>query len=176
MSYDYEQKLKHPKWQKKRLEVLERADWKCQVCGDKEETLHVHHLVYSKGEPWDAPMETLECLCGTCHENREQFNDFFDCRTTRPSAYCNLFRFYFGLAERGDWGDEGKKLVHEFMLKARVVREKVLRTELPNETPGNYAARMVEVDKLFAPPKRRPFIPPIETPRVIEDITSAIKT
>jgi hypothetical protein len=51
----YAEKLTNPKWQKKRLRILERAGWKCESCGDSEESLQVHHLVYSKGEPWDAP-------------------------------------------------------------------------------------------------------------------------
>src|SRR6478752_2928960 len=62
----YSEKLRHPKWQKKRLEVLQRANWTCEACGDNEENLQVHHLIYSKGEPWDAPNNTLECLCETC--------------------------------------------------------------------------------------------------------------
>lgn len=88
--YDYSEKLKDPQWQKKRLQVMERAGWKCQSCGDAKETLCVHHLVYSKGEPWDAPDETLECLCETCHENRELFNDFFG-RNLMPTKACLWF-------------------------------------------------------------------------------------
>lgn len=50
----YADKLKHPKWQKRRLEVLSKADWKCELCSDDETELHVHHLEYT-GEPWEAP-------------------------------------------------------------------------------------------------------------------------
>lgn len=65
----YAAKLKDPRWQKKRLEVLQRADWACEVCGDKESTLHVHHKRYFKGrEPWEYDDDQLAVLCESCHE------------------------------------------------------------------------------------------------------------
>jgi hypothetical protein len=66
----YWEKLKDPRWQKKRLEVLEKAEFTCSQCGDSESTLHVHHGYYCKGnEPWEYPVESLHCLCETCHED-----------------------------------------------------------------------------------------------------------
>jgi hypothetical protein len=92
--YDYQAKLKHPKWQRVRLQVFERAGFKCECCGDSESTLHVHHLVYSKGDPWDAPMDTLECLCEVCHEFRSEFNRLFGMSALR-TAYCRSIRDRF---------------------------------------------------------------------------------
>lgn len=63
---NYLEKLKSPKWQKKRLEVLQRDNFKCCLCGDEETELHVHHLKYTK-EPYDAPLSDLETLCKNCH-------------------------------------------------------------------------------------------------------------
>lgn len=63
----YSEKLKDPRWQKRRLAVLERDGWTCQNCGDTDSTLHVHHRWY-EGEPWDAPDEALETLCADCHQ------------------------------------------------------------------------------------------------------------
>lgn len=65
---DYFAKLKDPRWQKKRLEILERDEFSCRGCGDKDSTLHVHHLWYEGNNPWDAPTESLLTLCETCHE------------------------------------------------------------------------------------------------------------
>jgi hypothetical protein len=66
----YLTKLRDPRWQKKRLEVLERDNWTCQLCGDKQSTLTVHHRYYTKGaEPWDYPGECLVTLCENCHED-----------------------------------------------------------------------------------------------------------
>ena len=69
MSKSYLQKLKDPRWQKKRLEVLHNANFTCQLCYDNNETLQVHHLSYLNGkEPWDYNLNNFKCLCATCHE------------------------------------------------------------------------------------------------------------
>lgn len=67
---EYEKKLRDPRWQKKRLEVFEAADWKCADCGDTKEELHAHHTGYDGREPWDYPLVNLLCLCDTCHTIR----------------------------------------------------------------------------------------------------------
>lgn len=64
----YSEKLKDPRWQKKRLEILERDKFTCQLCGDDETTLHVHHKKYFKNkEPWDINNKYLITLCKYCH-------------------------------------------------------------------------------------------------------------
>lgn len=62
----YSEKLKDPRWQKKRLQILERDGWACRQCGIETETLHIHHMVYM-GEPWEAPDHLLVTLCEDCH-------------------------------------------------------------------------------------------------------------
>lgn len=65
----YSEKLKDPRWQKKRLEIFERDDWKCRGCGDDSVTLNAHHLWYFHGsEPWDIQNNFLVTLCEKCHE------------------------------------------------------------------------------------------------------------
>ncbi len=90
MTTQYSEKLKDPRWQKLRLKVMERESFKCQCCESDKETLHVHHLIYSKGEPWEAPMETLECLCQACHQTREEFNEYFG-RGLISTKFCREF-------------------------------------------------------------------------------------
>jgi hypothetical protein len=63
----YNEKLKDPRWQKKRLLIFDRDNWTCQCCGDKEMTLNVHHTAYV-GDPWDCPDEKLVTVCEDCHE------------------------------------------------------------------------------------------------------------
>ena len=64
----YAQKLKDPRWQKKRLEILERDRFTCIYCGDTKTTLHVHHTLYRKGaDPWEYQHEFLMTLCEDCH-------------------------------------------------------------------------------------------------------------
>lgn len=70
---DYIEKFKDPRWQKKRLEILERDDWKCQDCGDKDETLHIHHRIYKNGiEPWEYDNRLLITLCESCHKSERK--------------------------------------------------------------------------------------------------------
>lgn len=66
---NYSDKLRHPCWQRRRLEKMRHADFSCEVCGDNTEELHVHHPQYITGwEPWDYPDTMLMCLCKTCHD------------------------------------------------------------------------------------------------------------
>ena len=72
MAKSYSDKLKDPRWQRKRLEVLERADFTCENCGDSESTLHVHHGYYEWNlDPWEYDTKTLHCLCDPCHKLAE---------------------------------------------------------------------------------------------------------
>ena len=65
----YAEKLKDPRWQKKRLEIFERDEWYCQSCCRDDQTLVVHHLVYRNGaDPWDYEDHELLTLCADCHE------------------------------------------------------------------------------------------------------------
>lgn len=63
----YAEKLRDPRWQRRRLEIFQRDDWRCQSCGDRTKTLCVHHRWY-EGEPWEAPDAALLTLCEECHE------------------------------------------------------------------------------------------------------------
>lgn len=72
----YSEKLLDPRWQKKRLEVLDSAQFQCEICGDTESTLHVHHKQYFKGrEVWDYDRNQLACLCKGCHEGHHERED-----------------------------------------------------------------------------------------------------
>ena len=59
------------RWQKKRLEVMERDGFTCCSCGKGEADgtfLNVHHAYYEKGNaPWEYPADTLYTLCDDCH-------------------------------------------------------------------------------------------------------------
>ncbi len=67
---DFTQQYQHPNWQKKRLEVLEAANYTCAKCKAQEKQLHVHHLYYEKGRnvwEYDGQQE-LMVVCFDCHE------------------------------------------------------------------------------------------------------------
>lgn len=63
----YSEKLKNPKWQKKRLEILDRDGFTCRLCSNTKKTLHVHHLLYDGKDPWETPPGHLITLCEDCH-------------------------------------------------------------------------------------------------------------
>lgn len=66
---NYSERLKDPRWQRKRLEILQRSDFSCEECGDTTKTLHVHHKIYRKGaQPWEYENHELQSLCVGCHE------------------------------------------------------------------------------------------------------------
>lgn len=65
-----------PRWQRKRLEIMQRADFACEWCGASDRTLHVHHGYYAKEayrQPWKYPDDTLYCFCADgCHPTAEE--------------------------------------------------------------------------------------------------------
>lgn len=68
----YSDKLKDPRWQKKRLKILERDNWRCQYCNDNKNTLHIHHFSYCD-EPWESEDIELITTCEICHLIIEEF-------------------------------------------------------------------------------------------------------
>lgn len=75
---DYKEQIKSPKWQKRRLEIMQRDSFTCQICGETEKQLHVHHTIYIPGrEIWDYFDSNLITLCEDCHK-KEHGNGFDD--------------------------------------------------------------------------------------------------
>lgn len=115
----YTEQLRHPKWQKKRLEVLEAAGWQCEWCGDTETTFHVHHKQYRKGAmAWDYPREQLAALCEKCHSEEHVAKKELDGLLSEMDAVS--IRRMVGYAKalfamsRWDCEDGNDKLVFKF--------------------------------------------------------------
>lgn len=132
----YKEKLLDPRWQKKRLEVLDRDNFTCQDCLSTQKTLHVHHLDYVGGiEPWDYPDHYLLTLCVDCHQtvtkNRKANEDIiikclrlsihdsfiWRCVTDVLAQYSDLHRMFFLL-----WELEEKKVLQ--VLEASLLEKK----------------------------------------------------
>lgn len=67
----YREYLKHPLWQRLRIEILERDHFRCKKCGKQigSTSLEVHHIEYAPGrKPWEYPKDKLVSLCRNCHE------------------------------------------------------------------------------------------------------------
>jgi len=71
-------RLKHPEWQRKRLEIFNRDGFKCIICNSDEKEPHIHHFKYSPNtDPWDYDDSNFITYCHQCHEIEENCkNDF----------------------------------------------------------------------------------------------------
>ena len=77
----YADLLRDPRWQRKRLEVMQRAEFACERCADTTTTLNVHHVRYVRGRmPWEYPDEELVCLCEPCHQREHGIEDVIEAR------------------------------------------------------------------------------------------------
>jgi len=96
-SSSYSSKLRDARWQRKRLEIMQRDEFTCKSCGasDKDEgtTLNVHHAYYEYGKnPWEYPSSSLVTWCEKCHEKRKVMARYIDESVIRLSmeAYSGL--------------------------------------------------------------------------------------
>jgi len=89
---NYAELLKSPKWQKKRLEIMKRDKFTCQMCGSKTSTLNVHHCIYTKGlNPWDYNNITLLTLCEMCHNVEHKAKKFIkNCDIALSFGECGI--------------------------------------------------------------------------------------
>lgn len=86
----YSKKLRDPRWQKMRLQIMGRDSWACILCGDATSTLNVHHEYYQHGfNPWDYPAESLLTLCEACHELNHYSGDLVFLKEYLVSRYCH---------------------------------------------------------------------------------------
>lgn len=69
----YAEKLKSSRWQKVRLLIFQRDNFKCRICGKGEEGgIHAHHTIYLPDhEPWEYGHEFILTLCTDHHEDEE---------------------------------------------------------------------------------------------------------
>ncbi len=66
----YAELLRDPRWQRLRLEIMQRDDFACRECGSKSATLNVHHTYYVRGRaPWEYEASILRTLCEPCHKS-----------------------------------------------------------------------------------------------------------
>jgi hypothetical protein len=69
----YAEKLKDPRWQRRRLEILSKNNFTCERCDSTTNSLHIHHCYYERGlQPWEYPDSALKCLCENCHGSRQE--------------------------------------------------------------------------------------------------------
>ena len=74
---EYSKLLLDPNWQKKRLEIMQRDNFKCCLCGDDKTTLNVHHIKYGYNtNPWNYPNDNFITLCQDCHQLKHDLENW----------------------------------------------------------------------------------------------------
>lgn len=140
MATEYIEKLKDPRWQKKRLEILERDEWTCQICHDSSSTLVVHHRRYLPNtDPWDYPDDLLVTLCENCHDIEKE---------SRPEYEKLLLeelrlKFFADDLRRLALGFSRLKLLHASEVVASAYEEAISSPEIQQEL----------IDDILSPPQ-----------------------
>lgn len=71
----YKEQLKTERWKQKRQLILERDNYQCTNCNQKE-NLHVHHKEYHSGKlAWEYDDKYLVTLCKECHNKVHENKD-----------------------------------------------------------------------------------------------------
>lgn len=65
--FSYNDYLKSDGWRILKRKALQRAEFRCQLCGKDGEEMHVHHRRYDNLQT-DEEIKDLIVLCRTCHE------------------------------------------------------------------------------------------------------------
>lgn len=146
----YQEKLLDPRWQRKRLEILQDDEWQCQKCHATENTLHVHHLYYEKGrDPWDYSRDALIILCASCHEDETrdrpvEEQELLDSLRRGGYFYNHLFQLSVALHYFGDVC--GKDLTTGVSILVRIMNDEKLYAELvarcADEEPTPYGEKL----------------------------------
>jgi hypothetical protein len=80
-------------WKAKRLQVMERDKWTCQVC-KKNVATDVHHLTYD--HIFNEPLSDLMAICRNCHESEHEIepdeSEYYDMFREPPDTY--LFQIW----------------------------------------------------------------------------------
>lgn len=137
----YWEKLKDPRWQKRRLEIMQRDGFACRSCGDADSTLNVHHGYYEKGlDPWDYHDQTLFTLCEDCHEESHQYMTIFLRELGRlfPSIYSDVLYDLHSYAKKK--ADVAHALSRIFEHKAPIYYREVQRLAADMEERAREAA------------------------------------
>lgn len=151
----FAEQIKHPNWQRKRLEVMEAAGFMCENCGANDVTLNVHHRQYVKGRMyWDYERSELQCLCENCHKSEHDARDGLASLLAEVST-ADAYSFLAGYHFHSDWLDpsitDRARRDDQLMFAAGFVGWMVLHLDLPDmEKVARYAASLMNE---FAEPR-----------------------
>lgn len=125
MALTYSEKLKNPKWQRKRLEIFQRDNWACVNCESTTECLRVHHKKYIYGnDPWDYDNSFLETLCHKCHEKEHEITPEPIATILTKIEYENLYKEELPVLAII------KQQIHELQEKLKNITDDLLEAEI----------------------------------------------
>lgn len=97
----YKEKLRDPRWLRKREEIIKEAGFRCEDCGSGRGGFEVHHCAYlPQREPWEYDSRYLMCLCPACHEKRQKAEDTIRattalmCRKMTPASLTGFLEWH----------------------------------------------------------------------------------
>lgn len=142
---NYQQQIKHPLWQKKRLEVLEDRGFRCQECGANDEELHVHHPLYKRGAMiWEYTKEELESLCHRCHKNAHELDE----KIKKELAVCKSKRLVLDYIRSLNSDSPQKPAKERRLAVVRVKKTEPITTvsdEAAQQSAEGFFAKMLEM-------------------------------
>lgn len=141
----YKEQLLDPRWQKRRLEVMQYANWRCQVCGADKKTLHCHHSYYTKGKmAWQYPKGAIICVCEDCH--RKIHPEKTAVEAPPPSPESSHAQIYVKLVEATR---TERKLISAWFEVCRLELEEVGRLVFTAEDNHEHAAEFLQTHVRF---------------------------
>lgn len=148
------ERCKDPRWQKLRLQVMERDGFKCRFCRSKEKTLNVHHKWYERGQdPWEYSTDTLLTLCEDCHtELHEDLNKIIECASNTPGERFKILLFASALTLKNHpWSAEvfhGTDAVGQYLAESVSLMATLTGQEFW-DVFGDLKSRYAEMASLF---------------------------
>ena len=144
----YAEKLKDPRWQKKRLEIFNRDNWKCTKCGNDKITLAVHHESYS-GNPWEVSNDKLTTICEPCHkkEHNIQTKDF---RLNQPLIVKEIYDISKKFIYFSKVSDSARmnKIIEDYSLREeKEIYLEILKKDLQDERLIEILTEIKNIDK-----------------------------
>lgn len=138
----YTEKLRDPRWQRKRLEIMNRDGFRCKECKVSDATLNIHHGYYERGlEPWEYEDETLHTLCERCHEIAEEARRHLYYTLSKMSAFQHF---------KIDVISQGWDIVHEDeILNLFYKIQRKIEGEPPSKDDTLYSLPVIEDESYF---------------------------
>jgi len=128
---NYGEQLKDPRWQKRRLEIMQRDNFTCRRCGNGLNdgvSLNVHHFTYRKCKPWEYFDYELVTLCENCHHEIHDIEPKETHQLKTQKAVANNLKliFYRNLLKDKKELTPNGKMVYSFLVSKSLLKNKLV--------------------------------------------------